>query len=313
MQAHPIGEWQMDFHTPIDTFVAMKGLVGDVVRKLDPITFYNTAIGIALRGKDGASINQLQSEYHWYANKRPYYRIWPDVMQALLKVNLDKVLTTSLVLPHGLNTLALYLPKGHEIPYGTEGRAARTILIAKITMAKSLENLSFEERLEFYMKRRDEMIHGFMILIDSGSEYADYEYIKFRILEDVTVGKEVETMSSFPSNILRLACAIMLLDDDPELINPDVLADDRARYDHGDPALRQRLEEKARRRGKIGWDIGKSLREMGTHYRHPHFAIRWCGKGRKESKLTRIKGTFVNREKALALPTGYEDQKHDIR
>jgi len=63
--------------------------------------------------------------------------------------------------------------------------------------------------------------------------------------------------------------------------------------------------------GKFGWNVGanveKEAREMGSHYRRPHLAIRWCGP-KQESKpiLKRIKGSIVNRSKLTEIPTGYE-------
>jgi hypothetical protein len=59
-------------------------------------------------------------------------------------------------------------------------------------------------------------------------------------------GEEVTT------DCVRLCCSLCLLENDPSIISPDVLADDRAKYEaSGD----QRYVDKARRRGKVGWDV----------------------------------------------------------
>ena len=49
-------------------------------------------------------------------------------------------------------------------------------------------------------------------------------------------------------------------------------------------------------------------RTVSPHMRVPHFAIRWTGKGRTKPKLVPVKGSLVNREKILPIPTGYLDK-----
>jgi hypothetical protein len=69
---------------------------------------------------------------------------------------------------------------------------------------------------------------------------------------------------------------VCLLADDPEVITPDVLADDRDKYEaSGD----RKYVEKARRRGKLGWNVGAKI-EVMPHYRRPHPALVWTGHGR---------------------------------
>jgi hypothetical protein len=297
----------MDFHTLRDTFVATRDLSPEA-RKISFDEFYLTMLGVAIEQRQGHVINQLQAELDWYRSKRPYYRVWPSIIPALLKVDLDRVMTTSLNIPSGLRTLAIYLPKGHELQFGD--LKATSILLAKIWIAKESKELPFEERLKYYRDHPEQVTNGIMILVDSGNKFADFDYLKFRQREGVSINEEVnEIETDFPANILKLACTVMLLENDPELISEDVLADDRYRFDNSnDPDLKQRLIDKARRRGKIGWDIGKVMHtgNVNPHYRHPHFAIRWTGKGRTVPKLSWIKGSFVKREKMLELPSGYE-------
>lgn len=64
------------------------------------------------------------------------------------------------------------------------------------------------------------------------------------------------------------------------------------------------LVEKARRRGVIGWDLGKNI-ETGPHMRRPHFGIRWKGTGRSRPELVPVRGCIVNGKK-LRMPEGYE-------
>lgn len=71
-----------------------------------------------------------------------------------------------------------------------------------------------------------------------------------------------------------------LLENDPSIISPDVLADDRAKFDQGGE---QRYVDKAHRRGKVGWDVGRHI-EVIPHYRRPHMALVWTGRRREVSR-----------------------------
>ena len=95
-----------------------------------------------------------------------------------------------------------------------------------------------------------------------------------------------------------------LLEDDPEIVNPEVLADDRAKYEaSGD----QKYVEKARRRGKFGWDVGRHI-EVIPHYRRPHLMLAWTGAGRSVPKIVPRKGSIVHRNVVEKLPTGFEGE-----
>ena len=81
---------------------------------------------------------------------------------------------------------------------------------------------------------------------------------------------------SLMMDCIRLCCSLCLLENDPEIISPDVLADDRAKFEaSGD----QKFVDKAHRRGKVGWDVGKHI-EVIPHFRRPHMTLVWTGSGR---------------------------------
>ena len=72
---------------------------------------------------------------------------------------------------------------------------------------------------------------------------------------------------------IRLCCSLCLLENDPEIISPDVLADDREKFEaSGD----HKYIDKAHRHGKVGWDVGKHIEVI------PITGVRtwpWCGPG----------------------------------
>ena len=77
------------------------------------------------------------------------------------------------------------------------------------------------------------------------------------------------------TDCVRLCCSLCLLENDPSIISPDVLSKDRVKFEQtGD----QKFVDKAHRRGKVGWDVGRHI-EVSPHYRRPHMALVWTGSG----------------------------------
>ena len=91
------------------------------------------------------------------------------------------------------------------------------------------------------------------------------------------------------------------LQNDPEVISPDVLADDRAKYEASHD---QKFVEKAHRRGKVGWDVGRHI-EVIPHYRRPHMTLVWTGSGRAVPRVVPRRGSIVHREAVEKLPSGF--------
>ena len=73
--------------------------------------------------------------------------------------------------------------------------------------------------------------------------------------------------------------------------NPDVHADDRARCQAGGD---HRYCEKAHRRGKVGWDVGREI-EVAPHYRRPHLMLAWTGHRRAVPTIVPRNGTIGKR------------------
>jgi hypothetical protein len=109
-------------------------------------------------------------------------------------------------------------------------------------------------------------------------------------------------------NCVRLVGTLCLLGDNHELIEPEVLEADQGKLDNG--ADIKKLVDKAHRRGKFGWSIGKGI-EMIPHYRRPHPALVWTGEGRTVPKIILRKGSIIHRDAVESIPTGFEDGPHE--
>ena len=62
--------------------------------------------------------------------------------------------------------------------------------------------------------------------------------------------------------------------------------------------------ERARQKGKRGWDVGRGV-EVVPHYRRPHPALVWTGTGRQIPKIVMRSGAVVHRSVVGAVPAGF--------
>lgn len=164
--------------------------------------------------------------------------------------------------------------------------------------------------------------HGLSILIDVGEsmDYGGfrvpiYTYRNFPRQAGLTVDQSLAGLSKgvtadigvqVPENLIidcvRLCCSLSLLENDASVIEPDVLAKDRDRFEQtGD----QKFVDKAHRRGKVGWNVGRHI-EISPHYRRPHMALVWTGRGRTLPKIVPRKGSVVHRELVEKVPSGFQ-------
>ena len=101
---------------------------------------------------------------------------------------------------------------------------------------------------------------------------------------------------------IRVYCTICLLDDESGLLEREVLSKDRKRYEE---TQNLDLVSRALKRGINGWNVGNKLQQR-PGYRNAYWAIRWCGRGRKEARLRLVRGYFTHREVIEKIPSGRE-------
>jgi hypothetical protein len=130
-----------------------------------------------------------------------------------------------------------------------------------------------------------------------------------------TADEGMQMPDELMTTCIRLAITLCILEDNPDLIEPDVLGKDRHRLQNADEELRQRLIDKARRKGKYGFLVGKAYEkgsEKCPHSRMPHPCLFWTGPGRAVPIVKTRKGSLIHREKVESVPTGYqEDERPD--
>jgi hypothetical protein len=260
--------------------------------------FYEYAFGEATAINSSQFFNQLNSERDWERARKPYYNVWPSIVPMLTRLNLD--LDSGLIrLP--MPALCVRLPKQPNpmtFQWQDQPFEIRCMLLSEINAG-----------------------HGLSVLIDVGEVVNNgtfpvpiYTYRNFPRREGLTVEQSlaglgkgmtaemgVQVPEALITDCIRLSCSLCLLENDPSVIESDVLSKDRARYEgSGD----QKYVDKARRRGKVGWNVGRHI-EVAPHYRRPHMALVWTGHGRAVPKIVPRRGSVVHREMVEKVPSGF--------
>ncbi len=245
-----------------------------------------------------------QAEALWYQDGRPYYSIYPSIIESLVRLRLDVDCGSIPDLP--VPVLAVRFAKGHELPDVGQLRI-RSILLTMATTETNVRCLAMyadvgnrksnEEGTEFPLSV------GTIIGLPPNTTLEESIQEAIRAAVQATPSHPVET-STDRYTLIKLACTLCLLGNDPEIIEPDVLAKDREKWERTrDPAI----VERAVRRGKRGWLVGARI-EVIPHVRRPHMALRWTGPGGAVPKIVPVKGSIVHREKIEKLPTGRMDE-----
>jgi hypothetical protein len=262
--------------------------------------FYQAAFAEAVIMRSGQFFGQITNERDWEREKRPYYNVWPSIVPMLTRLNLD---FDSALIQLPLPALCVRLPKAENpLAFDWKGEEVqiRCMLMGGINDGR-----------------------GISILIDVGEVISHgrdfgvpiYTYRNFRRQSGLTVEEALRELGSnelaelgvqipekLVNDCVRLCCTLCLLEDDPSVIEPDVLSKDRAKFDEsGD----EKYVAKAHRRGKVGWNVGRRV-EVSPHYRRPHMMLAWTGSGRTTPKIVPRKGSIVHRQTVEKVPTGLE-------
>jgi len=253
---------------------------------------------------DSLDRNTLAAECNWMVDHAPYYNIWPGIIPLLTSLKLD--IDGGLV-KFKRDNLMLRFPVGKSLKFEFNGQQheVQTIL-ASHCAARGEDGISMHLDIgergglndPIYTIRNFQTIDG---------ETLEEGIANLPLHHSAAFGIRVpeETMR----DCMRIVCSIQLLDQgDSDLIMPQVLTKDLAKYERTkDP----KYVEKARRRGKHGWDIGKGL-TVKPHWRKPHLCLFWTGRGRtipiiKQRGLN--EPIIVHRKQVEQLPTDYLEGK----
>lgn len=254
---------------------------------------------------DPIAIRQVVFDKAWNKMGRPYYDVYPSIIPMLTSLNLNFP-GTAIKPPNGLNHLLLRLPE-QEHSLCMDGLTVRVIF------------MSFQKCNREPGKPMPEP--GIAIGLDVGEMIQNLLPVyTMRIfpLDERSVEETIFALDAHKStfhgirvpdelilNAVRLALTVCLIDDNPEFLERQVLNKDESRLAAADEIGKQKLFDRAKRRGKYGFSLGKSI-EVIPHARRPHPCLVWTGKGREIPKIVMRKGSFIHRSRIEQIPTGYE-------
>ena len=250
----------------------------------------------------GQFFGQMHNERDWEKARRPYYNMWPSIIPMLTRLNLD-IDSDLIQLP--LPALCIRFPKDaakNPLKFEWKGDEVSRPLHHAGRDQRRHRPLGTGGHRGSHGRRRRADLHLPQFPPQAGPD---------RGAKSIAgLGKVgcfprfgVQVPDSLIMDCIRLCCSLCLLENDPEIISPDVLADDRAKFEaSGD----QKFVDKAHRRGKVGWDVGKHI-EVIPHFRRPHMTLVWTGSGRAVPKIVPRRGSIVHREAVEKLPSGFGD------
>lgn len=256
---------------------------------------------------DPLSFRHAEFELNWRRNNKPYYDVYPCIVPMLKSLKLDFP-SSQISKPSGLDQLLVRLPEGEMckflwISFGISAAKRHSDqLVNCVTIG-----FDFGERVQ----RGDLLLPVHEIRIIPLTNRNFDETIAGLSRDPRSIGDEPD--SQIMQDYTKLALTICMLGEDEDLIQPQVLTDDERKLTEQN---KMKLVDKARRRGKHGYSIGKDLDFGGLdatksedgkcpHYRKPHLAVVHYGKGRIETKIVLRRGSVINKSKLLEVPTGY--------
>jgi hypothetical protein len=270
--------------------------------------FYQKILDIA----HGVERNGVFAECQWYQEHKPYYRLYPGVIKPFLKVNIDKVDCGYLKMP--TNTLAIQIPSGCVVDGDYELRSI-LIVMADIEEGKGIyadiEYGRIGATVPMQMKPGNIMSVALMKPMKAGMMFGEMVGDTYDKMLNTTLPTKSNTVlipKVLFNAALKIIAVCLLLENDPQIISPDVLSADQEKFKL---TLDPKYIEKAKRRGKFGWVIGRDI-EVSPHIRAPSpFALYWTGKGRTIPIIRYRAGCVVHRELVDKIPTGFDPEQEN--
>ena len=267
-----------------------------------------------------AALRQQLLEGWWEIDRCPYYRVYPSIIPMLLRLNLN--FDAGLVkLPPPMRTFAVHFPKAeHQLSFDDNGShyLIRSLMFGPVTLQVKQQQVrgisiwtDFGETLGMAGQTNNLRLKDFPLLSYINMPVEDgvtVEVASNMLLPDPGATFGIMMPPQIKSGIIKLICTLCLLEHDPAIIEPDVLDKDRAKYEaHPDQAI----VDRAIRRGKVGWNVGRKI-EVMPHVRGPSpLALYWTGKGRAVPLIRYRKGCIVHRELIGKVSTiqDYDEQQ----
>lgn len=292
------------------------------VKEIGYDAFYAT---ILAQNPDETTYTQTLSERIWHDEHRPYYNVWPSIIDPLLRLDLSKVPTSSIQFP--VHTLALRLSEDNRVgEFEANGEKfwLRSILVSIFDARDAGRQVPPDSKALVCHLDIGEVGYHYGATDDAPIvTWRRFPLHKNETIQEALDSSDLAHFSAdqgiqVPKETVRTAYKIVaacgLLESDSSIIIPDVLNRDKKKFDPENP--NPKMLERAKRNGKYGWNIGEAVErgEASPHFRAQHMALYHVGKGRKRTVARFRSGggkggpIIVHRDKMTQMPTGREDQ-----
>jgi hypothetical protein len=281
----------MDFHAFQDTFAFTKRYH----RGMTPQQFYRSQIQLRAGKNDNDFACDLSAEFQWYLAGRPYYKVWPCMIEVLRAFDINNVPLSSFFNVSD-PTIVILFPKGNEIA----GCMCALVSANRIGCGQwihfnnqSIKSEVIDETLGPEHVTFSATLHCHGIDLDKRT----YGEVPFSSPESCDKESHVAMQ--------RVCLAVLLMERTPDIFEPDILSKYVDSYESASETRKKEIEEKSfRRRGQRGYHIGRIMESI-PHFRRPHPALYWTGRGRSVAKVVMRSGCLVNRQIVTKAPTGY--------
>jgi hypothetical protein len=274
--------------------------------------FYKRLFGAARNQEESA---QIKTELGWLRAGKPYYHVYPGILKPFLKMDVDKVDCGCLKMP--INPLLIQVPANNLYDGGVELRnivlSECDILSGGIGIYALIEygkiGLTLQDLAKPKIQPNSLMQCQLVTPFQSGTMLGEFTRDAFSKISIASLNSGVHPLSQklFDAAI-KIIAVCLLLENDPQIISPDVLSADQEKFKL---TLDPKYIEKAKRRGKFGWVIGRDI-EVSPHIRAPSpFALYWTGKGRTIPIIRYRAGCVVHRELVDKIPTGFDPEREN--
>lgn len=279
----------------------------------------------------GAIPIRLMAEHQWRKINHPYYNIHPNLTAKLCRVDLNKIPSNMLQMPHDLPVVNIRFAQQHQEftvleALVTENRSTTGSAIGIMPPGSFCHGILMFDNRELLEPRFPPLVFFVMDF----NVYTPHQQPVYTILGiEPSADKSLEdamkeqvknryqhSYNEMLKNIMRLAVTIGFLSNNPAICEPDVLAKDRDEFYRTTDELRKTIMiSRARRKGKLGYNVGNDMMFLGerpvqdrkesaatgrelewAHIRsgHPH-AVRY-GPGKKLVKIMWFKPTTVRED-----------------